>query len=89
MYLHVTNTVLVLININYGSDFRTVRAGTEESVGPALLHVPRALQDRERECKQTLVRRCYIDRNVRDELIFKNGFPWEREDGPQPEVVLR
>jgi hypothetical protein len=25
----------------------------------------------------------------RDELLFKNGFPWDREDDPQPDVVLK
>jgi hypothetical protein len=25
----------------------------------------------------------------RDELMWKNGFPWDNEDDPQPEVVLK
>jgi hypothetical protein len=25
----------------------------------------------------------------RDELMFKNGFPWDRHGYPQPEVVLK
>ncbi|KAH6960281.1 hypothetical protein DER45DRAFT_557378 [Fusarium avenaceum] len=85
---------VIYININDDSNFRIIRTGTNEHIHQAVFqvtkHVARGLY--------TIVSMNVSDyscvvvistEKTRDELMFKNGFPWDRGDDPQPEVVLK
>lgn len=85
---------VMFININAASDFTMIRTGTDEPIEQALFqvtkHVARglyriiSLQISQHSCVVVM-----SALKQRDELVWKNGFPWDREKDPQPEVVLR
>ncbi|KAF5006178.1 hypothetical protein FDECE_7419 [Fusarium decemcellulare] len=85
---------VIFININASSNFRIVRTGTNEHIHHAVTqvtkHVARGLYRiismnvSEYSCVVVM-----STEKSRDELIGKNGFPWDTERDPQPEVVLR
>ncbi|KAF4997863.1 hypothetical protein FGRMN_3564 [Fusarium graminum] len=85
---------VIYININAESTFRTLRTGTNEHVHHAVTQVTKHIA-------RGLYR--IISMNISDyscvvvmstdkskeELVCRNGFPWDRDNDPQPEVVLR
>ncbi|KAF5565575.1 hypothetical protein FNAPI_1619 [Fusarium napiforme] len=93
-FMDVKKVDVIFININAASNFRLLRTGTNESIGCAITqvtkHVARGLYQivsmnaSEYSCVVVL-----STEKSRDELLGKNGFPWDNEDDPQPEVVLK
>lgn len=93
-YLGVRKVDVFFININTASDFTMIRTGTNENFQHALTqtikHVARglyrivSLSASEYSCVVVM-----STEKSRDELMWKNGFPWDRDDDPQPEVVLK
>ncbi|KAM0552660.1 hypothetical protein ACHAPJ_007757 [Fusarium lateritium] len=92
--INVWKVDIVYININDNSNFRILRTGTNEHVHQAVIqvtkHIARGLY--------TIVSMNVSDYSCvvvmsteksRDELMFTNGFPWDRDNDPQPEVVLK
>ncbi|KAF4965418.1 hypothetical protein FSARC_6769 [Fusarium sarcochroum] len=90
----ISRVDVTFININGDSNFRIIRTGTNEHVHHAVTQVTKHIA-------RGLYR--IISMNVsdyscvvvmsteksRDELMFRNGFPWDKENDPQPEVVLK
>ncbi len=78
---------MIYININAGSDFTMLRTGTNESIDHAVLqvakHVARglyrivSLNASDYSCVVVM-----STQKPKDELMWKNGFPWDREDDP-------
>jgi hypothetical protein len=93
-YLDISKFDVFFININTASDFSILRTGTNESVQHALnqvmKHVARglyriiSLNASEYSCIVVM-----STTKSRGELMWKNGFPWDRDNDPQPEVVLK
>ncbi|CAF3456994.1 unnamed protein product [Fusarium graminearum] len=85
---------VIYINMHGDSNFRTLRTGTNEHVNQAVIqvtkHIARGLYDivsmnvSDYSCVVVM-----STERSKDELLFKNGFPWDRQDDPQPEVVLK
>ncbi|RBR07244.1 uncharacterized protein FIESC28_10743 [Fusarium coffeatum] len=84
---------VIFININAASDFRFLRTGTNghvhEAVNQVIKHVARGLY---RIVSMNVSEYCchvvMATEKQRDELMWKNGFPWDRDDDPQPPIVL-
>ena len=84
---------VTFININAASDFRLLRTGTNghvhEAVNQITKHVARGLY---RIISMNVSEYCchvvMATEKPRDELMWKNGFPWDRENDSQPPVVL-
>lgn len=84
---------VIFSNINAASDFTVIRDGTDEPVHHALMqvtkHVARglyrivSLQLSEHSCVVVLS----TDKSYAE--LESKGFPWDRADDPQPEVVLK
>ncbi|CAJ0545151.1 Ff.00g086240.m01.CDS01 [Fusarium sp. VM40] len=85
---------VIYININGDPNFRILRTGTNEHVHQAIIqatkHIARGVY--------TIVSMNVSDyscmvvmstEKTRDELMFKNGFPWDRNCDPQLDVVLK
>ncbi|TPX16374.1 uncharacterized protein E0L32_004023 [Thyridium curvatum] len=91
----VVNRVdVVYININGESDFMWLRTGTDEHVHHAVLqvakHVARGLYRIVSMNVSDFSCMVIISTGKkREELKWKHGFPWDREDDPQPDVVLK
>lgn len=93
-YQAVYNVDVIFTNVNYGSDFRGIRSGTDKSLQDAILqvakHISRGLYKvvslNASEHMLTVIISTELSR---DELMYKNGFPWDMEDDPQPDVVLK
>ncbi|KAF5024640.1 hypothetical protein F66182_3262 [Fusarium sp. NRRL 66182] len=93
-HIDISKVDVVFININTDSDFRIVRTGTNEHVHHAVTqvtkHVARGLYRivsmnvSDYSCVVVM-----STERSRDELMWKNGFPWDIESDPQPEVVLK
>ncbi|KAG9503339.1 hypothetical protein J7337_006184 [Fusarium musae] len=83
-FIDVSKVDVIFINLNAASDFHLLRTGTNESIGYAITqvtkHVARGLY--------RIVMVLSTEKS-RDELMWKNGFPWDKEDDLQPEVVLK
>ena len=80
-------------NVSANSDFRMLHSGTNESIDHAVTqvtHIARglyrlvSLNASEYSCVVVM-----STDKPRDELMWKNGFPWDCDDDPQPEVVLK
>ncbi|KAH8674293.1 hypothetical protein BX600DRAFT_457316 [Xylariales sp. PMI_506] len=93
-HMNIYKVQVFYININGASNFDKVFTGTNQDLRHALLqvakHVARclyrviSLNVSEYSCVVVMS----TDRS-RDELMWKNGFPWDRDDDPQPDVVLK
>lgn len=93
-YLGISKVDVFFINTNAASNFTMLRTGTNENVQHALTqvmkHVARglyrivSLNASEYSCVVVL-----STEKGREELMWKNGFPWDKDDDPQPEVVLK
>jgi len=93
-FLDISKVDVLFINIHAESDFRILRTGTNENVHLALTqvlkHVARglyrivSLNANEYSCVVVM-----STEKSRDELMWKNGFPWDRVDDPQPQVTLK
>ncbi|RBR22731.1 hypothetical protein FVER53590_03282 [Fusarium verticillioides] len=93
-FIDVSKVDVIFINLNAASDFHLLRTGTNESIDYAITqvtkHVARGLyrivsmNASEYSCVVV-----FSTEKSRDELMWKNGFPWDKEDDPQPEVVLK
>ncbi|KAI9147546.1 hypothetical protein HJFPF1_12572 [Paramyrothecium foliicola] len=92
-YIAVEKVDVIFVNINAGSDFRQLRTGTKH-VHHALMqvakHVSRGLYQlvslniSDYSCVVV-----FSTEKQRSELLWKNGFPWDRDDDPQPEIILK
>jgi len=84
---------VIFINIDAASDFRLLRTGTNghvhEAVNQVTKHIARGLY---RIISMNVSEYCchvvMATGKQRDELMWKSGFPWDRENDPQPQVVL-
>lgn len=84
---------VIYVNVNTASDFRMLRTGTNEHIYHVLTqltkHVARGLYNTVRfnatEHSCVVV---FSTEKSKDDLSYKNGFPWDPEDAPQPKVVL-
>ncbi|KAF5723851.1 hypothetical protein FMUND_1459 [Fusarium mundagurra] len=93
-FIDVSKVDVIFVNINAASDFHLLRTGTNESISYTITqvtkHVARGLyriismNASDYSCVVVL-----STEKSRDELMWKNGFPWDKEDDPQPEVVLK
>ncbi|RBQ76428.1 hypothetical protein FVER14953_03282 [Fusarium verticillioides] len=93
-FIDVSKVDVIFINLNAASDFHLLRTGTNESIDYAITqvtkHVARGLyrivsmNASEYSCVVV-----FSTEKSRDEFMWKNGFPWDKEDDPQPEVVLK
>ncbi|KAK0609437.1 hypothetical protein B0T14DRAFT_531951 [Immersiella caudata] len=93
-FLDISKVDVLFININGESDFKILRTGTNENVQFALTqvmkHVARglyrivSLNASEYSCVVVM-----STEKQREDLMWKNGFPWDRDDDPQPEVTLK
>ncbi|KAJ6444885.1 hypothetical protein O9K51_03286 [Purpureocillium lavendulum] len=93
-HVDVSKVDVIYINVNGASDFTVLRTGTNEHVHHALTqvtkHIARGLyrvvsvNASEYSCVVVM-----STEKPRDELMWKNGFPWDREADPQSEVVLK
>jgi hypothetical protein len=93
-YQAIDNVDVIFTNINYGSDFRGIRSGTDKSIEDAILqiakHISRGLYKVvSLNASEHMLAVIISTELSRDELMFKNGFPWDRENDPQPDVVLK
>ncbi|KAK4188866.1 hypothetical protein QBC35DRAFT_179508 [Podospora australis] len=93
-FLDISKVDVLFININSESDFRTLRTGTNEHVQVALTqvmkHVARglyrivSLNASEYSCVVVM-----STEKSWEDLMWKTGFPWDKDDDPQPQVVLK
>jgi hypothetical protein len=93
-YLGISKVDVLFVNVNGASNFTMLRTGTNENVQHALTqvmkHVARglyrivSLNASEYSCVVVM----NTDKS-RDELMWRSGFPWDKENDPQPEVVLK
>ncbi|KAG4273140.1 hypothetical protein FPRO04_09977 [Fusarium proliferatum] len=84
---------VTFININGDSNFTILRTGTNEHVHHAVTqvtkHIARGLYRiismnvSEYSCVVVM-----SSEKSKEELLFRNGFPWDRPNDPQPDVVL-
>lgn len=79
-YQVIYNVDVIFMNINYGSDFRARRSGSDESIQEAILQVAKHISRRLYKVvslnatEHTLA--VIISTELsREELMFKNGFP--------------
>ncbi|KAI1846008.1 hypothetical protein JX265_000933 [Neoarthrinium moseri] len=92
--IDISKVDVIFININGASDFNILRTGTNKDIHHAVLqvakHVARglyrlvSLNASEYSCVVVMA-----TEKQRDMLMWKNGFPWDTEEDPQPEVVLK
>ncbi|QPC77960.1 hypothetical protein HYE68_008712 [Fusarium pseudograminearum] len=92
-FLCVNKVDVFFVNINGASDFRLLRTGTNESIDYAIKQVTKhiarglyrviSLNISEYSCVVV-----FSTEKSREELMWKNGFPWDSKRDPQPEVVL-
>ncbi|RGP80746.1 hypothetical protein FLONG3_1086 [Fusarium longipes] len=92
-FVSVWRVDVIYINLNEDSNFRIARTGTNENINQVVIqvtkHVARGLYDivsmnvSEFSCVVVM-----STEKSTDELSFRNGFPWDRPDDPQPAVVL-
>jgi hypothetical protein len=85
---------VIYININGESNFRIVRTGINEHVHQAVIQVTKHIARGLYKIVSMNVSdySCVVIMSTeksKDELMLKNGFPWDRDDDPQPEVVLK
>ncbi|KAH7250319.1 uncharacterized protein BKA55DRAFT_738653 [Fusarium redolens] len=93
-FVDIPKVDVIFVNINADSDFRLLRTGTNENIHHAVIqvtkHISRGLYKlvsmNVSEYSCTVVMSANMSR---DELMWKNGFPWDRENDPQEEVVLK
>ncbi|KAF4345870.1 hypothetical protein FBEOM_161 [Fusarium beomiforme] len=93
-FMDISKVDVIFININAASDFRLLRTGTNNSIDYAITqvtkHIARGLyriismSASDYSCVVV-----FSTEKSREELMWKNGFPWDNEDDPQPEVVLK
>ncbi|KAF7533427.1 hypothetical protein G7054_g7094 [Neopestalotiopsis clavispora] len=93
-YIDVSKVDVIYINISGASDFNTLRTGTNKDIHHAVLqvtkHISRGLY--RLVSLNASAYSCVVVMEAlksRDELMWKNGFPWDREDDVQPDVVLK
>lgn len=92
-YVAVYKVDIIFININHDSDFRIIRTGTNDTVHKALIqvtkHIARGLYSivSLNASNHSCVVVMSTDKS-REELIWKNGFPWDTERDPQPKIEL-
>lgn len=92
-YQVVNKVDVIYLNINAASDFNKLRTGTNDSVHEAITQVTKHVQRglyrvvsmnaSERSCVVVI-----STKRSRDELVWKNGFPWDLPEDPQPDIVL-
>ncbi|KAI8657952.1 hypothetical protein NCS57_01175300 [Fusarium keratoplasticum] len=92
--VNINRVDVIFININGDSNFRIVRTGTNEHVHHAVMQVTKHIARGLYRIVSMNVSdySCVVVMSTeksRDELMWKNGFPWDRENDPQPEVVLQ
>ncbi|SPJ85784.1 uncharacterized protein FTOL_11567 [Fusarium torulosum] len=92
--INIWKVDVIYININGDSNFRIVRTGTNEHVHKAIIQVTKHIARGVYNIVSMNVSdySCVVVMSTeksRDELMFKNGFPWDRDNDPQPEVVLK
>lgn len=90
----VSKVDVIFININAASDFRILRTGTNEDNHHALAQVAKhvahglyrlvSLNITEYSCVVV-----FSTEKMRSELMWKNGFPWDREEKPNEEAALK
>lgn len=90
----VDKVEVIYVNLDDRSSFRLLQTGTNEPVQHAITqvmkHVARglyriiSLQASQYSCIVVMK-----TEKSRDELMWKNGFPWDRVDDPQEPVVLK
>ncbi|KAH7177283.1 hypothetical protein DER46DRAFT_588190 [Fusarium sp. MPI-SDFR-AT-0072] len=93
-FIDIPKVDVIFININANSDFRLLRTSTNENIGHAVLqvtkHISRGLYKLvsmnvgEYSCTIAI-----FANKLRDELLWKNRFPWDHEGDPQDEVTLK
>lgn len=93
-FININKVDVIFVNMNSSSDFRMLRTGTNGHVHEVLVqvtkHVERGLYRivnlslSEYSCTVVMT-----TEKKRDELMFKNGFPWDKDDdaNPEPEPV--
>ncbi|KAI7765751.1 hypothetical protein LZL87_000864 [Fusarium oxysporum] len=82
-FIDIPKVDVIFININANSDFRLLRTSTNENIDHAVLqvtHIARGLYS----CTVAI-----FANKLRDELLWKNRFPWDHEGDPQDEVTLK
>jgi hypothetical protein len=92
-YRDIRKVDIIYININNASNFRMIHTGTNDVIHKAIIqitkHIARGLyrlvtlNASEYSCVVVMT----TDK-LKDELMWKNGFPWDAEYDPQPVVVL-
>lgn len=85
---------VIFINVHGDSNFRILQTGTNQHVHHAVLQVTKhiarsvyriiSMNVSEYSCVVVM-----STEKSREELMFKNGFPWDRESDPQPDVILK
>jgi hypothetical protein len=90
----VNKVDVIFININATSDFRLLRTGTNGSIDHAITQVTkhiarglyRVISMNASDYSCVVV---FSTEKSREELMWKNGFPWDNENDCQPEVILK
>ncbi|KUI65364.1 hypothetical protein VM1G_11268 [Cytospora mali] len=93
-HVAISKVDVMYFNINGNSDFRMIRTGTNDTIHSVLTQVTKHV---ERGLYRILSMNmseysCVVVMSTelsRDDLMWKNGFPWDKENDPQPEVVLK
>jgi len=93
-YIDICKVDVIYVNINAASDFTLLRTGTNELIQHAVIQVTKhlarglyriiSMNVSEYSCVVVM-----STEKPRSELMWKNGFPWDNETDPQPEVVLK
>ncbi|UNI17496.1 hypothetical protein JDV02_003836 [Purpureocillium takamizusanense] len=93
-HVDISKVDVIYVNVDGASDFNMLRTGTNEHVHHAIMqvakHVARglyrvvSLNASEYSCVVVM-----STEKSREALMWKNGFPWDSEADPQPEVVLK
>jgi hypothetical protein len=84
---------VIYLNINTGSDFRTLRTGTDKTVHEAIVQVSKHIQRGLYELVSLNASKhsCVVvisTEKARSDLVFKHGFPWDIPEDPQAEIAL-
>ncbi|ETS74013.1 hypothetical protein PFICI_13879 [Pestalotiopsis fici W106-1] len=93
-HIDINKVDVIFINISGESDFNMLRTGTNKDIHHAVMqvtkHISRGLYRLVSLNASTYS--CVVVMQAlksRDELMWKNGFPWDRDDDVQPDVVLK
>ena len=92
-FIVVHKVDVIFLNVNTNSNFNMLRTGTNEPVAYVVTqvakHIARGLyriisfNATEHSCVIVI-----STEKPREDLMWKGGFPWDRDDDPQPKISL-